>query len=59
MKVAPSGVSACGERAVITTLPPASSKRCATAAPMPREPPVTSARRPANSLERLRFNQAI
>ena len=34
------------------TLAPASRRRCAIAAPMPREPPVTRARRPMNSFER-------
>src|SRR5260221_4961004 len=54
MNVAPLGVSACVFRAVTTTVAPPSMRRCAPAAPMPREPPVTSARRPANSLVRSR-----
>src|ERR1700746_921038 len=52
MKVAPFGVSACVLRAVTTTVAPPSSRRCAAAAPMPRDPPVIRARLPANSLDR-------
>src|ERR1700756_4205101 len=52
MKVASLGVSACVLRAVTTTVAPPASRRSATAAPMPREPPVMSARLPANSLDR-------
>ena len=50
--VAPAGKVSPRERAVTTTFAPASSKRCAIAAPMPRVPPVTSARRPMSSLEK-------
>ena len=43
------GVSSVRERETVTTLAPPSISRWATAAPMPRDPPVTRARRPANS----------
>src|SRR5580700_3165033 len=49
---APAGKVSPRERAVTTTFAPASSRRCAIAAPMPRVPPVTSARRPMSSLEK-------
>jgi len=49
MNVEPFGVSSVAERALVTTRAPPSRSRWATAAPMPREPPVTSARRPLNS----------
>jgi hypothetical protein len=49
---APAGKASPRERAVTTTFAPASSRRCAIAAPMPRVPPVTSARRPMSSLEK-------
>src|ERR1700722_7488446 len=52
MKVAPFGVSAWVLRAVTTTVAPPSSRRCAVAAPMPREPPVIRARLPTNSFVR-------
>ncbi len=52
MKVAPAGVPSPRERPVTTTFAPASRRRCAIAAPMPRVPPVTSARRPMSSLEK-------
>ncbi len=54
MNFAPFGVSSCVLRAVTTTVAPPSSRRCAVAAPMPRDPPVTRARLPANSLVRSR-----
>ena len=49
MKWASAGVSVAAERAVVTTSAPASSRRWTIAAPMPRLPPVTSARRPSRS----------
>src|SRR5450432_1270138 len=49
---APAGKVSPRERAVTTTFAPASSRRCAIAAPIPRVPPVTSARRPMSSLEK-------
>src|SRR6202521_2632279 len=49
---APAGKASPRERAVTTTFASASSRRCAIAAPMPRVPPVTSARRPTSSLEK-------
>lgn len=50
MKVAAFGVSSEALRAVVTTVAPPSSSRCTMAAPIPREPPVTIARFPANSV---------
>src|SRR6478752_3198422 len=49
MKVAAFGVSSVALRAVVTTVAPPSSSRCTMAAPIPREPPVTTARLPENS----------
>src|ERR1700729_3947718 len=49
---APLGVSAWVLRAVTTTVAPPSSRRCAVAAPMPREPPVIRARLSTNSFVR-------
>src|SRR5580658_11174894 len=50
--VAAAGVSSLRVRAATTTLAPASRRRCAMAAPMPRDPPVTRARWPMSSFER-------
>lgn len=50
MKVAAFGVSSEALRAVVTTVAPPSSSRCTMAAPIPREPPVTTTRFPANSV---------
>src|SRR3981081_2520638 len=49
---APAGKASPRERAVTTTFAPASRRRCAIPAPMPRVPPVTSARRPMSSFEK-------
>ncbi|MEU3984522.1 hypothetical protein AB0F77_31365 [Streptomyces sp. NPDC026672] len=49
MNVASSGVCPVAERAIATTAAPPSMSRWAMAAPMPREAPVTIARRPWNS----------
>ncbi|SRR6266481_7040283 len=43
-----------GRTGVTTTVAPPSRSRWAMATPMPRVPPVTRARRPANSLDRSR-----
>ena len=51
INAAPSGSDSLPLRAATTTLAPAAMRRCAIAAPMPREPPVTSARRPTSSFE--------
>src|SRR5574337_122066 len=50
--VAAAGVSSLRVRAATTTLAPASRRRCAIAAPIPRVPPVMRARRPPSSFER-------